>query len=55
LLPLLVEHLSFADISEALRLPRSTVDSMALSIYGKLGVSPLSDVIDRGPDLPSAP
>jgi LuxR family transcriptional regulator, maltose regulon positive regulatory protein len=46
LLPLLADHLSFTEISEALGLERSTVDSQALSIYRKLGVSPLSDAID---------
>jgi DNA-binding CsgD family transcriptional regulator len=51
LLPLLVQHLSFDEISKLLRLPRSTVDSQALSIYRKLGVSSLSDMIDGGPNL----
>jgi DNA-binding NarL/FixJ family response regulator len=46
LLPLLVQHLSFADISGVLKLPRSTIDARALSIHRKLGVSPLSDMID---------
>lgn len=46
MLPLLADHLSFTEISEVLGLERSTVDSRALSIYWKLGVSPLSDAID---------
>ena len=45
LLPLLVQHLSFTDIAEALQLPRSTIDLQARSIYRKLGVSSLSDMI----------
>jgi DNA-binding NarL/FixJ family response regulator len=49
-----VEHVTLADISEMLGVPRSTVDSMALSIYRKLGVSPLSDVLNLA-DLPSDP
>ena len=40
LLPLLVEYLSFAEISETLRLPRRTIGMQARSIYRKLGVSP---------------
>jgi LuxR family transcriptional regulator, maltose regulon positive regulatory protein len=43
LLPLIADHLSFTEISELLGLERSTVDSRALSIYRKLGVSPLTD------------
>jgi DNA-binding CsgD family transcriptional regulator len=35
-----------------LGLDRSTVDSLALSIYRKLGVSPLSDAIDLLPGPP---
>jgi len=53
LLPLLAEHLSFTEISEVLGLERSTVDSRALSIYRKLGVSPLSDAIDLFADPPA--
>jgi DNA-binding CsgD family transcriptional regulator len=52
LLPLLAEHRSFAEISEVLGLERGTVDSRALSIYRKLGVSPLSDAIDLFADSP---
>jgi DNA-binding CsgD family transcriptional regulator len=50
LLPLLADHLSFAEISEVLGLERSTVDALALSIYRKLGVTPLSDAIDLSTD-----
>jgi DNA-binding NarL/FixJ family response regulator len=46
LLPLLADQLSFTEISEVLGLERSTVDLRALSIYEKLGVSPLSEAID---------
>ena len=45
MLPLLVEYLSFTEISEALRLPRRTIDMQARSIYRKLDVSP-SDATD---------
>jgi DNA-binding NarL/FixJ family response regulator len=45
-LPLLANHMSFAEISERLGLERSVVDSRALSIYRKLGVSPLSNALD---------
>jgi DNA-binding NarL/FixJ family response regulator len=54
LLPLLADHLSFTEISEVLRLERSTVDSRALSIYRKLGVSPLTDAIDLFADPPDS-
>ena len=45
LLPLLVGHLSFTEISETLRLPRRTIDMQARSIYRKLGLS-ATDVTD---------
>jgi DNA-binding NarL/FixJ family response regulator len=45
LLPLLVEYLSFTEISETLRLSRRTIGTQARSIYRKLGVSP-NDVTD---------
>ena len=39
LLPVLVTHLTFREIAEQMSLPRTTIKSQAMSIYGKLGAS----------------
>lgn len=54
MLPLLAEHLTFSEIGAALGLERSAVDGRALSIYRKLGVTPLSDAMDLFADPPNA-
>ena len=39
LLPVLATHLTFREIAEQMSLPRTTIKSQAMSIYGKLGAS----------------
>ena len=36
---MLATHLTFREIAEQMSLPRTTIKSQAMSIYGKLGAS----------------
>src|SRR3954454_12978100 len=51
LLPLLSTHLSFREIGERLFVSRNTIQTQALSVYRKLGVSSRSDAIARASEL----
>jgi LuxR family transcriptional regulator, maltose regulon positive regulatory protein len=51
LLPLLVTHLSFAEIGADLFLSPNTIKSQAVSIYRKLGVTSRSRAVARARDL----
>ena len=50
-LPLLVTHLSFAEIADQLFLSPNTVKSQAMSIYRKLGASSRSQAVARSRGL----
>jgi LuxR family transcriptional regulator, maltose regulon positive regulatory protein len=49
LVPLLSIHLTFPEIAEELFLSRNTINSLASSIYRKLGTSTRSQAITRVP------
>jgi DNA-binding CsgD family transcriptional regulator len=53
MVPLLAENLSFAEIGAALGIDRAMVDACALSIYRKLGVTPLSGAIEPMAEPPA--
>ena len=51
LLPMLVTHLSFREIGEAMFLSPNTVKSQAISLYRKLGASSRSQAVTRSREL----
>ena len=51
LVPLLATHMSFREIGERLHVSRNAVETQAIAVYRKLGVSSRRVVIERAASL----